>query len=37
VATPCREQAGATEQKYFDAAMVLACLGFGAAALYAML
>jgi len=37
-ATPCREQAGATEKKYFHAAMmVLACLALGVAVLYAML
>ena len=37
-ATPCREQAGATEKKYFHAAMmVLACLALGAAVLYAVL
>jgi hypothetical protein len=36
-ATPCRGQAGATEKKYFDAVIVLACLGLVAVALYAML
>jgi hypothetical protein len=36
-ATPCREKAGATKKKYFHAAIVFACLGLGAAALYAML
>src|SRR5271166_1763212 len=36
-ATPCREQAGATEKKSFDTMMVLACLGLGAAVLYALL
>jgi hypothetical protein len=36
-ATPGPEQAGAKEKKYFNTVMVLACLGLGAAALYAML
>jgi hypothetical protein len=36
-ATPCREQTGATEKKYFHFVMVLACLGLVAVALYAML
>jgi hypothetical protein len=35
--TPRREQASATEKKYFDIVMVLACLALVAAALYAML
>jgi hypothetical protein len=34
---PRREQTDATEQKYFDAAMVLTCLGLVAVALYAVL
>jgi hypothetical protein len=33
----CREQAGATKKKYFQAAMMLACLALVAAALYAVL
>jgi len=36
-ATPCREQAGATKKKYFDAMMMFACLALGAAVLYVML
>jgi hypothetical protein len=36
-AMPRREQTGVTEQKYFEAAMVLTCLGLVAVALYAML
>ena len=36
-ATPGPEQAGAKQKKYFDTVLVLACLGLGAAALYAML
>jgi hypothetical protein len=36
-ATPYREQAGATEKKYFDAMMVLACLALGAVLIYSML
>jgi hypothetical protein len=36
-AMPPREQTGATERKYFDAAMVLTCLALVAVALYAML
>jgi hypothetical protein len=36
-ATPGPAQAGAAEKKYFNTVMVLACLGLGAAALYAML
>jgi hypothetical protein len=36
-ATPCREQTGTTEKKYFDAVMVLGCLALVAVALYAML
>ena len=36
-AMPPQEQTGATAQRCFDAAMVLACLGLGAVALYALL
>jgi hypothetical protein len=36
-AMPPREQTGATEQKYFDAVIVLACLALVAVALYAVL
>jgi hypothetical protein len=32
-----RKQAGANDKKYLQAAMLLACLGLGAAALFAML
>jgi hypothetical protein len=36
-AAPRRKQTGSTDKSYFHYLMVLACLGFGAAALYAML
>jgi hypothetical protein len=35
--TPRRGQAGAKDNRYFQTMMVLACLGLGAAVLYAML
>jgi hypothetical protein len=36
-APPGREQASANDKKYFQAAVLIACLGLGAAALFAML
>jgi len=36
-AAPCRKHNGATDKRNFQTMMLVACLGLGAAALYAML